>query len=426
LSYLTIAVALLLGIASGLLAAAETAVLLLSQGRIHRLVESERPGAAALDRLADQRHRVRSSAALMAGLSAGAAAIAASELAFTLVHGSVVLGNAIAVATSVLAVGLVYSLAQALPRTLAASNPERIGLETARFAVPLVAALGPVTRLLDGPWEWGVSVASDEDAVPAWASAPEDRSAESPEDAVREETEDALLEAVSDFAEKVVREVMIPRTDVAALPETATIAEAVDLLFETGYSRVPVYYESVDDIRGVLYAKDLLVAMSGENPAQSVGDIARSPYFVPETKPVEELLREMRKSTHMAIVADEYGGTAGIVTLEDLLEEIVGEISDEYDREEPLIVDLGGGTYRVDAMLPIDELNDRFGTDIDMDADSVGGLFTEVAGRIPVEGESVEVEGLRLTVTDLEGTRLRALTVEPIGPSAADEGEHDA
>jgi CBS domain containing-hemolysin-like protein len=159
------------------------------------------------------------------------------------------------------------------------------------------------------------------------------------------------------------------------------------------------------------------VAVAAGTVDGPVAALARAPYYVPETKPVEELLAEMRAKTHIAIVADEYGGTAGLVTLEDLIEEIVGEISDEYDREESLLVDLGGGHYRVDARLPVDDLNERFGTEIETDADSVGGLFTELAGRIPEAGESIEVEGLRLTVTDLQGTRVRQLRVEPAAVS---------
>ena len=218
---------------------------------------------------------------------------------------------------------------------------------------------------------------------------------------------------MSDFAEKVAREVMVPRTDVTALPETATTEDAVRAIQETGYTRLPVYRDTIDDVRGVLYAKDLLVACALDGGVVSVADRARAPYFVPETKPVEELLLEMRTRTHIAIVADEYGGTAGIVTLEDLLEEIVGDISDEYDREEPLLTQLSAERYRVDARMPVDELNELFGTDIETEADSVGGLFADVAGRIPEVGESLVIEGLRLTVDVVEGTRVRQLVVEP-------------
>jgi CBS domain containing-hemolysin-like protein len=142
---------------------------------------------------------------------------------------------------------------------------------------------------------------------------------------------------------------------------------------------------------------------------------------VPETKPLESLLIEMRNRTHIAMVADEYGGTAGLVTIEDLLEEIVGEIFDEYDRQEQLVVDLGEGRYRVDARLPVDDMDDLFGTAIEIEADTVGGLVTELAGHIPSIGESVEIEGLRLIVDGLEGARVRALIVEP-APRAENEG----
>jgi CBS domain containing-hemolysin-like protein len=216
---------------------------------------------------------------------------------------------------------------------------------------------------------------------------------------------------------------MVPRTDVAALPDTASTEDAVRLIEETGYSRLPVYHDTIDDVRGVLYAKDLLVSRAFREGEATVRDLARAPYFVPETKPVEELLFEMRTRMHIAIVADEYGGTAGIVTLEDLLEEIVGNISDEYDREEPLLTQLSPERYRVDARLPVDELNELFGTDIDTEADSVGGLFTDVAGHIPEVGESLTVEGLRLTVEVLEGTRIRQLSVEP---ADTDERNDDA
>ncbi len=181
-----------------------------------------------------------------------------------------------------------------------------------------------------------------------------------------------------------------------------------------------MYRDTVDDVRGVLYAKDLLDALVEGASDRLAIDLARQPYFVPETKPVEELLVEMRERTHIAIVADEYGGTAGLVTLEDLLEEIVGDISDEYDREEPLVVEVGAEHYRVSARLPVDDLNELLGTDFDIDADSVGGLFTEVAGRIPEVGESVDIEGIRFTVTELQGTRICELSVQPTG--SASEG----
>lgn len=414
-----ILIALILLIASAVLSAAETAVMLLPAGRVHRLVESGVTGAGALDELVENRHRLRAVSALLAGLASGFSAIAgwwaAVDLAFglpalALSDGFMFLGAVVALVLGVL---VTHALAQALPRTLAASNPEKVGLQSARIALPVVRLLHPIARALAAPWRWAAGLFDEATQLTPWAVTPEWRGSDGDEENEREEAEEALLEAVSDFAEKVAREVMVPRTDVASLADTATIGDAIALIHRTGFSRLPIYHESMDDVRGVLYAKDLLVALGRSEAPPDIARIARSPFFVPETKPVEELLLEMRTRTHIAIVADEYGGTAGIVTLEDLLEEIVGEISDEYDRDEPLLVELGEGRYRVDARLPVDDLNELFGTDLDTEADSVGGLFTEMVGRIPELGESMELEGLRLTVTDRQGTRVRELTVEP-------------
>jgi putative hemolysin len=410
---------------SALLSAAETSVMLLSPGRIHRLAESERRGAAALDRLAEHRHRLRAVSSLVGGMAFGVSIYAGADLGNW--AASLVLNDAASstvpvealssLVMALIALALTYSLGQALPRTMAATNPERIALDSAPLVLPVMHAVYPLAALLGAPWKWAVDVVGAERTLPPWAVSAEWRGANLDEDADREVAEETILEAVSDFAEKIVREVMVPRTDMEALPDTATAADAVALISDTGFSRIPIYHDSVDDVRAVLYAKDLLGALAEGGAQRSVVELARAAYFVPETKPVEELLVEMRSRTHIAIVADEYGGTAGLVTLEDLLEEIVGEISDEYDREEVLLVDLGEGRYRVDARLPVDDLNEAFDTDIDIDADSVGGLFTEIAGRIPQQGESVEIEGLRLIVTELEGTRIRQLIVEPAAAS---------
>ncbi len=402
---------------STVMAAAETAVLLLSFGRVHRLVEAERPGAVALSELADGRHRLRASSGLVSALTFGLAWCAGWLLGERA-------GQAAGVGAGLAAVAFSHSISQALPRTMAVTNPERVALDSAGLALGVVRFTYPVAALLGAPWKWLVSLTGAERPFSPWAVTPEWRGSGDTESTdERDEAEEALFEAVSEFTDKIVREVMVPRTDMHALEDTATLDEAVELIKRTGVSRVPVFHETIDDIRGVLYAKDLLAAVQNGSSA-TPASLAREPHFVPETKPVEELLREMRATTHIAIVADEYGGTAGLVTLEDLLEEIVGEISDEYDREEPLVVDLGDGRYRVDARLPVDDLNELFGTDLETDADSVGGLFTEVAGRIPEEGESVQFEGLRLTVTELEGTRIRQLCVESAGVGG--NGGHDA
>ena len=223
---------------------------------------------------------------------------------------------------------------------------------------------------------------------------------------------------------KVVREVMVPRTDMVAIEDTATISEALAAITAAGVSRVPVFHDTLDDVRGVLYAKDLLPFLAaGALDARPI-DIVRPALFVPETKVIEDLLREMRHKTHIAIVADEYGGTAGLVTIEDLLEEIVGEIYDEYDPQIAMVTTMPDGRIRVDARLAVSEIDERFGTLLRVEADTAGGLFTELAGRIPKAGESVEVQGLRFTVEEMEGNRVRQLVVEP-APQPDEEDRDD-
>lgn len=240
-------------------------------------------------------------------------------------------------------------------------------------------------------------------------------------DDVATDEAEAMMEAVEDLGEKVVREVMVPRTDMECLEDTATVDEAIVTITAAGVSRVPVYHETLDDIRGVLYAKDLLRCVSDTDCSRRVSDHMRDPLFVPETKPVEELLREMRRRTHIAIVLDEYGGTAGLVTMEDLVEEIVGEIYDEYDQQVQLVTDLGRGRYSIDGRLPIDDLAELLGVGLDdIDADTAAGVVSELAGHIPEVGESVETAGVRITVAAREGNRIRQVTTRP-APRDRDE-----
>ncbi len=412
---------IVLVVVKALMAAEESAASHITRGRVMRLAESERKGAADLEHLVEQPGRLHAAAAMASALAYTAVA-ALTSIAVLLAYDTWPTWAA-AMAGAAVALIVLFALGDALPRTLAAQNPEGVALAFAPLARRIVRVLHPIARLLNTPWRLGMRLVVGEGAAhSAWATDEEARAnGADEEEAAREEAEEALIEAVSDFSEKVVREVMVPRTDMTCIADTASAAEAIALIEELGYSRLPVYHSTVDDIRGVVYAKDLLAAIC-RDPDVSPASLARSAYFVPETKPVEELLMEMRSRTHIAIVADEYGGTAGLVTIEDLLEEIVGEIFDEYDSAVPLINEFEDGTIMVDARLPVDDLNERFDTAIELDADTVGGVFTEVAGHIPVVGESIEIEGLRLTVEELQGTRIMRLTVEP---AAAAEREED-
>ncbi|MDI6844018.1 MAG: hemolysin family protein [Anaerosomatales bacterium] len=390
------------------MSAAEASVALLSRGRARRLSESGRKGGADLEALVERPGRVTA----VGALARGASYALGGFLAWAAVDARV--GGAWSVAAVIAGIAAMYSLGEALPRSLAVHNPERVGLAVAPLARAITAVLHPVARVLAAAWVRVAGLVAEQRVEDPWVTEEEYRaSAAEDEESAKEEAEEAIIDAVADFTQKIVREVMVPRTDMVCVADDASVSEALEIIERTGYSRLPVYHGSVDDIRGVLYAKDLLVCLGKSSCPASVGPIARPPYFVPETKPIEELLVEMRSRTHIAIVADEYGGTAGLVTIEDLLEEIVGEIFDEYDVAEQVVVDLGDGRMSVDARMPVDDLNEMFGTDIEPQADSVGGLFVELAGHIPNVGESVEIEGLRLTVDAVDRNRVRRILVEP-------------
>ncbi|MDJ0791722.1 MAG: hemolysin family protein [Acidimicrobiia bacterium] len=221
-----------------------------------------------------------------------------------------------------------------------------------------------------------------------------------------------LIMSVIEFTDTIVREVMVPRIDMITISGTASTDDAVDLVLSSGRSRIPVTGDSIDHVLGILYARDLLEMFDREAGPRSASTLAHDAYIVPETKHVAELLREMQANQqHLAIVVDEFGGTAGLVTIEDLVEEIVGEIADEYDEEEPMIVVDGDG-WIVDARLDVDELAEVVGTELPSDEwDTVGGLVLELAGRVPDEGEQFDHDGLTFTATAVQGRRVAKVHV---------------
>jgi len=233
---------------------------------------------------------------------------------------------------------------------------------------------------------------------------------------VLEEGDRELIHSIFEFNDTVVREVMVPRTDMVTIDASAHLQQAMALFLKAGYSRIPVIERDADDVTGILYLRDL-ARLGFERPLDAdgltVGELVRSAMFVPDSMKADALLRRMQlESNHLAMVVDEYGGIAGLVTLEDLIEELVGDISDEYDREAAQVEDLGGGRYRVNARLPVDELGELFGLDLeDEDVDSAGGLLAKELGRLPQPGERVTVSGLILEAERTEGRRKRIATI---------------
>ena len=233
---------------------------------------------------------------------------------------------------------------------------------------------------------------------------------------IPEEFEQELLDSVEEFGETIVREIMVPRIDMATVASDSNLSKAMSVFLSRGYSRLPVVGKNIDDISGILYVKDVARILH-ESPAKMdktlVGEIARPVIFVPESKPVDDLLRDMQlSSTHIAVIVDEYGGVAGLATMEDVIEEIVGEINDEYDRDVADVDDLGDGRFRVSAGFSLAELGERLELELeDEDVDSVGGLFAKELGRLPGRGDEVVVSGLQISADRIEGRRKRLITV---------------
>jgi CBS domain containing-hemolysin-like protein len=285
-------------------------------------------------------------------------------------------------------------LGDVLPRGWGRAHPRRLAY---RFIGLLRVAVSLGARAAD--------VLADEDE-PAMIF--EDEAAEAAEFQERE-----LISSVLEFTDAIVREVMVPRPDMVTVAASDDTAQALEVLIDEGRSRIPIVGDGPDEVVGLCYARDLLKLMRDGADHVPVSELMRPAYFVPETKQVSELLREMQTNqVHMAIVVDEFGSTAGLVTIEDLLEELVGEIADEYDVEEPMVTAMGADSYRIDGRLHVDELGELFDIKIpDEDWDTVGGLVLGLAGRVPEEGESFELDGLTIMTERVQGRRVAQVTV---------------
>ncbi|HYA69071.1 MAG TPA: hemolysin family protein, partial [Acidimicrobiales bacterium] len=242
---------------------------------------------------------------------------------------------------------------------------------------------------------------------------------------VIEREERALIHSIIEFGDTVVREVMVPRPDMRTVEADLTVSQALGVALGAGYSRLPAFDGNVDDVVGIAYAKDLIRAERSGRGGDLVHDHVRPAHFVPETKRVANLMREMQdRKFHQAIVVDEYGGTAGLVTLEDLIEELVGEIVDEYDVEESPVEPLGGDEYSVSARLALDELNDLIHAELPSGSwDTVGGLLINLLGHVPQEGESAEVDGVRLVAERVTGNRVGRVRVLRPHPAPSPPGD---
>jgi CBS domain containing-hemolysin-like protein len=238
-----------------------------------------------------------------------------------------------------------------------------------------------------------------------------------------EQEESELIHSIFEFGDTVVREVMVPRPDVIAIESAATVDEAINTAINAGFSRLPAFEETIDNIVGLVFLKDLAARACMSEGNEPVSTILRNAHFVPESKRVAELMREMQKEKfHMAVVVDEYGGTAGVVTMEDLLEEIVGEITDEYDIEEPQLERLTDGRLRVPGRTPIDDVNEELDADLPHEEwDTVAGLVFSTLGHVPTEGECLTLAGYEFCAERVQGRRIVSVLIRPLPDSAREQ-----
>ena len=396
-------------VSAAALAGAEVAVTRVSRVRVAELVQQGRHGALRLQTILEEAPRSLNLLLLLRTVCELAAAGIVTSYSIDRVAGSPAVVVAVAVMTVVS-----YVLIGVAPRTLGRQQAERIAMLGSGPVLLLTRVFGPLASLLilvgnavtpgrgfrEGPF---ASEAELRDLV-----------GRAQQRGVVEQAERDMIESVFELGDTIVREVMVPRTDIVVIERGKTVKSALNLLLRSGFSRIPVVGDNTDDVLGVVYLRDLVKKERSEGgSAMRVEDVMREPVFVPESKPVDELLREMQKTLgHIAVVVDEYGGTAGLVTLEDIVEEVVGEITDEYDREGPSVEELGDGAIRVTSRLSVDDLEVRYSVQLPHeDVETVGGLLASLLGRVPIPGATVEIAGLRLVAESGKGRRNRIGTV---------------
>jgi putative hemolysin len=427
--WILVAVFLLIG-CSAMLALAETGLMRTSRARAKVLEDSGVRGARSLRKLVENPEGFLAPVLLLVLMCQ---LVAATLVGVVAAHVFGPLGVAVA---TVFEVVVIFLFGEAVPKQWAVRHADRAAL----FVAPIVSGFVrfPPVRVLSTGLIGIARVLTPGGRKPHSGS--EMTESEllaftdvAVEEAAIESNEREFIRSIIEFGDTIAREVMVPRPDIVAF-EANTLAELVlEGAIKAGYSRLPVYSVNIDNVVGIAFTKDLVLALRGGNAGKPVVEIVRPAHFVPETKRVAPLLREMqRERFHLAIVVDEYGGTAGIVTLEDLIEELVGEIADEYDAVEPTVEPLGDGWFRIPSIMAVDEANELLGAELPLgdDWDTIGGLVLAIAGHIPAEGESIEVQGYELVAENVESqrigaVRMRAVDHPPLQLEDADEADHE-
>jgi len=411
----------LLVVFAGFFAMAETALTRMGRVKAVALHEEGRRGAKALVRVVNEPERYINPILLLV--------LVGHTLLATLV-GVVVgpYGLIGFVVSYLLELIVIFVLAESGPKTFAVQRTEKAAL----LAAPVVVAIAgfPPIRLLTRGLIGLANLLFPGRGSPIGPSTSEREIlalvGEAEQEEVIEREERELIHSIIEFGDTITREVMLSRPDIVSVEGRSSVDDALEIALLSGHSRMPVYNRSIDDILGLIYLKDLVRASrdgKGGEPVDSVDGLTRDAHIVPETKRVAELMREMQnKKFHMAVVVDEYGGVAGIVSLEDLIEELVGDIVDEYDTEEPLVNDLGSGAFSVAGNIPVDEVNEKLGLSVPEgeDWDTLGGYLFHRLGHVPDIGEHVESDGHLFTVEKMGANRIERVRVEPAAHETAE------
>jgi putative hemolysin len=428
----------LLVILTAILSAAKSAIINLRQTRINQLVDEDRDKSQLVAGLAEDSTRLLATFQLWIGFTA---ALTASVAVLTLISPLSTAIASLAVLEPIsaplsafivlwLVVLALLILGYLVPEAAGAAKAETIALAAARPVAALAWVASPLVKLvlmisnglsgLIGGEPLRAMPFITEEEIMTMVDAGQ-------EVGVIEEDEKEMIYSVFALGDTLAREVMVPRIDIVALEADASLDDALDLVIRAGHSRIPTFEDTIDNIVGVLYAKDLLELWRDKRESVSLRELLRTPYFVPESKSVDELLEEMQqRKVHMVIVVDEYGGTAGVVTLEDIVEEIVGEIQDEYDAEEPIVEESGEGEFIFNARVDLDDVNRLMGTAFPTEmGDTLGGFIYSQLGKVPSPGEMVRFDGLIIEVLTVTGRRIRKVRVfwQPEGVDV--KGESD-
>ena len=407
-----------------LLSAGESALLRFTRAAADDLVEEGRRGAARVRRLAEHRPRV------LGALSVARVAVdMLAAVLITLAASGLVRAwwqvLALALLANIILLGVVVGFS---PRTYGRRNPAGTLLALGGL-LTWVDVLGAPQRRLLSRTRRTEATPTDAETREAVNEDLREMIDEIGETDTIEDEDREMMRSVVELGQTLVREVMVPRTDMVTIDAHKPASAAMRLFIRSGYSRVPVIGEDADDVRGILYLKDVLrrLAAHPEHEELAVAGFVREAEYVPEMKPADDLLREMQTGRfHMALAVDEYGGTAGLVTMEDLLEEVVGELTDEHDPELPEVVEVAPGTYRVPARLALDELGELFDLEIDDDdVDTVGGLLTKAIGRVPLPGAAGDTQGVHLQAEEAAGRRRQVSTILASRTPAPEEDTDD-